>query len=220
MSLIPSFVFAVNMQATENTLQKINNNEMLELFDFLNTYSECHDVQEYIFQEKQLLKIKALYLSDYKLKGLPKGIVTLKNLEYLDLSHNEIEKLPKNFKKLKKLQYLFLNNNKLKYFPREIIKLKSLQSLDLSSNLMRMLPKNAKKKEYAKIVQKPSKSTSNPIAYIRVVPVSLSDSTKIFFKNIMKLPELKYLNIAENVCLKIPDFFTQHVVNRDIEFKK
>ncbi|MEO1653022.1 MAG: leucine-rich repeat domain-containing protein, partial [Bacteroidota bacterium] len=64
----------------------------------------------------------------------------LRQLEYLDLSHNQINYLPWSFYHLSRLKVLNLNHNQLKELPWEIQGLKSLEYLFLSYNQFDQLP--------------------------------------------------------------------------------
>ncbi|MBP9694479.1 MAG: leucine-rich repeat domain-containing protein, partial [Alphaproteobacteria bacterium] len=50
----------------------------------------------------------------------PQGVVSLPNLEHLDLSHNPIESCPLQILKLKKLKTLDLNNTNILAIPDQI----------------------------------------------------------------------------------------------------
>ncbi len=90
---------------------------------------------------KNPLKVYKLYLAGKKLTHFPLQILTLKNLQTLDLNHNKLKTIPKEISQLKNLQRISLEKNKIKWIPKEIGQLNHLQELVLSQNKLRRLPK-------------------------------------------------------------------------------
>lgn len=80
------------------------------------------------------------YLSNLKLKAIPKEIGKLKELKVLDLSNNELTEIPKELCDLKNLKILDLKNNKLKQLPIEVALLKNLETLLLTNNSLEEIP--------------------------------------------------------------------------------
>lgn len=76
----------------------------------------------------------SLDLSYLGLKQIPKEILSLINIEQLNLSNNDIKELPSFLFELKELRILSLQNNCISYIPKEIRFLKKLVRIDLINN--------------------------------------------------------------------------------------
>jgi Leucine-rich repeat (LRR) protein len=96
-----------------------------------------YSLEEALQNREQVYKLS---LAGQKLKEFPMEILTLPNLQVLNLSHNRIDSLPPEIKYLKKLQVLNLHDNRLKAIPYEMGDLKSLKQLYLSRNRIVYFP--------------------------------------------------------------------------------
>lgn len=85
-------------------------------------------------------KVESLALIGQKLKKLPKDIVKLKNLKYLDISRNQITALPAELGQLTKLEELNASMNKIEEIHDSVFTLKRLIVLKLRRNKLGRLP--------------------------------------------------------------------------------
>ncbi len=88
--------------------------------------------------------VTKLILKKKKLKSIPKEVLNMSELEYLDLSKNKIDSIPKQITNLKSLRVLILSKNRIKKIPVELYALKKLKILDISSNDITKLPRGIK----------------------------------------------------------------------------
>ncbi len=84
--------------------------------------------------------LKKLDLKINRIAKLPKTIVNLDNLIYLDLSNNNLKKLTESICLLSSLEFLNLRYNKITEIHSSIGKLKNLKTLDLRHNSLKTLP--------------------------------------------------------------------------------
>ncbi len=85
-------------------------------------------------------QVVKLVLRKQKLKEFPVDILTLKNLQYLDLSKNSIKELPEGIDSLRQLQVLILSRNRLQRLPKQIGRLRNLKILNVNQNDLVALP--------------------------------------------------------------------------------
>jgi len=82
-----------------------------------------------------MTNLQQLDISNNKLTGaLPAEIRFLQNLEILDISNNQMTGLPAELGQLSKLRILNASSNKLTGIPHELGNLQNLEVLDLSDN--------------------------------------------------------------------------------------
>ena len=103
----------------------------------LDTLSGYSNLAQAIQAGDQAVK---LVLRKQKLKVFPPEILTLKNLQYLDLSKNSIRELPDGIDSLRQLQVLILSRNRMEYLPKHIGRLKNLRILNVNQNDLLALP--------------------------------------------------------------------------------
>lgn len=80
-----------------------------------------------------------LDLSKSKLEGIPEVVLSLKNLQELDLSKNKISDL-KGIEKFTDLRILNLTKNKFENFPSELCQVTSVRNLFLGKNNIKEIP--------------------------------------------------------------------------------
>lgn len=95
------------------------------------------DIKEALQQPDAVYRLK---LRKKKLSKFPIDIFKFKNLNELDLSHNQIVKIPAEIDTLEYLQYLNMAKNKLIMVPAEIGRLSNLKILILNNNKLQSLP--------------------------------------------------------------------------------
>lgn len=86
-------------------------------------------------------KVVRLYLSNKKLRFIPKGVFKFKNLEYLYLNDNDIVIIDNQIGSLKKLKFLDLSNNKIEFIPKVLENCKFLEGIYLKNNSITQIPK-------------------------------------------------------------------------------
>ncbi|HAS46108.1 MAG TPA: hypothetical protein DCS93_36845 [Microscillaceae bacterium] len=122
--------------------------EELTQLEFLGlSGNRLKKIPEVVFQ---FPKLKTLLISDAwlsvgeqpKIYRQMEQLVTLPNLEYLDVSvnYNGITRVPKSWGQLQKLKCLKLNNNGLSELPEELCLLPQLQEIYLENNALLTLP--------------------------------------------------------------------------------
>lgn len=111
----------------------------------LNKQFDMVSKSEIIWKEKCEinLEITENYCASYKLEYFLKmhGMSISKGLLRISLINKGVKSLPKEIMLLTNIKYLNLYGNKLKSIPREISSLTDLHTLDLSCNLLEFVPK-------------------------------------------------------------------------------
>ena len=83
---------------------------------------------------RYLTNLKTLYLGENNISYLSNYINELKELEILDISHNNFKKFPAPLLKNKNIKDLYLDYNKISVIPNNIYEMKSLKHLYLINN--------------------------------------------------------------------------------------
>lgn len=106
---------------------------------------------------KSYIEQTEVYINNQNLTELPKGLLELKNLDYLNIhsnsfrrfpnevfmfpklkdltiGFNDIDSIPKKVKEIKTLEYLAVNGNNLKDLPDELLKLPKLETILVREN--------------------------------------------------------------------------------------
>jgi Leucine-rich repeat (LRR) protein len=93
-----------------------------------------------------LTNLKNLEMEWCGIREFDPAVLSLGNLDYLNLEGNEISTLPaKGWKGMRTLRNLQLQQNKLSALPKDINQLGALTYIDLSSNQLKALPKGFSK---------------------------------------------------------------------------
>ncbi len=92
------------------------------------------------------LDVVHLKLKRDRLAEFPPEILSLKNLEILDLSNNRLTKLPEEIVELENLQKIILSKNDFTEFPLVLIEMEKLVYIDLWDNYIEHLPMEVKRK--------------------------------------------------------------------------
>ena len=87
-----------------------------------------------------LRELEYLEISHSPLKVIPPQINTLQSLKHLNLSYLQLKRLPVQLFDLTQLNHLILENNKLESIPDAITQLKELKVISLYNNLLKELP--------------------------------------------------------------------------------
>ncbi|XP_076653692.1 PH domain leucine-rich repeat protein phosphatase isoform X1 [Halictus rubicundus] len=85
-------------------------------------------------------KLHVLHLESNELKKIPRELLELRGLTYLNVSDNKIEKLSADVSQLINLKELILDRNGIKYLPHELGELKNLRNISLAGNCLSSLP--------------------------------------------------------------------------------
>jgi Leucine-rich repeat (LRR) protein len=131
---------------------------------------------------EKLMLLKVIDLSDNLIDTICPEFMSLRQLEYCDLSGNQIRYIPRmNFRKLK---YLYLDDNQLAVIPSYLGIMKNLVELSLSGNYLKQIPKK--------------------IGYLKKLEVlDLSDNNITSLPNsFVKLKALRMLRISGNQISK------------------
>lgn len=136
-----------------------------------------------------LFNIEGLDLSEQALYGLPENIGILTNLTWLNLYSAKLETLPKSFKNLKNLTYLNFDDNNFKQIPNEIVSLSKLESLTFGDILE--IPQWIGNLSNLKILDLHSSEYDN------------------FPESFAKLTALENLDVSGTYIKTIPNYFTK-----------
>ncbi|MBD3195058.1 MAG: hypothetical protein GF317_08395 [Candidatus Lokiarchaeota archaeon] len=158
---------------------EMNNNS------YLNLENQC-----YLQYENNHIIILLMFLR----YDLPKSIINLKNLKYLDLSYNYFHKIPRTLKYLPCLKYLDLSWNELEKFPEFIKNIKNscLRELNLGFNHIKTIP-----------------TWISDLNNLHTLDMR-SNNLKTLPKFVMDLPNLEFINISDNYLNEIPLFIKGH----------
>lgn len=111
-------------------------NELIDSLTLAN-YQEYTDLDAALENPGAVIK---LTLRKKKYREFPKQILSMKNLQYLDISKNIIKELPDSIVVLKNLQILIVSSTKLERLPKNIGQLKNLKQLNVNQNNLTTLP--------------------------------------------------------------------------------
>eukprot|EP01118_Nematostelium_gracile_P008512 TRINITY_DN2821_c0_g1_i1.p1 TRINITY_DN2821_c0_g1~~TRINITY_DN2821_c0_g1_i1.p1 ORF type:complete len:642 (+),score=173.96 TRINITY_DN2821_c0_g1_i1:49-1974(+) len=133
----------------------------------------------------EIPKLSRLDLTKNSMKNLP--ALRLKDLQYLQISHNQLEDLPEDFFNEKPiLAEIYVNNNKLKKFP-SIKQLKSLLRIDLRENQLKNLPEISENVPVKEV-------------FLGFNLISTISGSEPFFN----LKEINLLDLADNGLMEVP----------------
>ncbi|XP_053982517.1 leucine-rich repeat-containing protein 47-like [Hylaeus volcanicus] len=143
------------------------------------------------------------------LQEVPEEIEKLHNLTNLVLHSNEISKIPNTIDKLEKLKFLDCSRNKLTSLPDEIGRLPQLTTMNLSSNLLKSLPTQIGNIKLSVLDLSNNQFESFPdICFPNLVHVSEiyinGNQIKEIPVTMNQLPQLKILNVSDNLISVIP----------------
>ncbi|XP_026295255.1 PH domain leucine-rich repeat-containing protein phosphatase 2 [Apis mellifera] len=85
-------------------------------------------------------KLRVVHLESNELRRIPRELLELAGLTYLNLSDNKIEKIPADISQLINLKELILDRNGIKELPYEFVELKNLRNVSLAGNCLTSLP--------------------------------------------------------------------------------
>lgn len=94
-----------------------------------------HTMEEALKQPEDVIRLRL-----ENVKDVPKDLVKLKNLQWLDMSGGKLKELPKSMAKLEMLQVLHLYGNPMINFPKVVIKMKPLKVLNMNSCRLISIP--------------------------------------------------------------------------------
>ncbi|HDZ18151.1 hypothetical protein LCGC14_1458630 [marine sediment metagenome] len=100
----------------------------------------------------RILNVKYILLEGWGLKSIPKEILELKDLEYLNLDFNQLTELPDEISNLTSLKHLSLGYNLLSTLPKSIGDLKSLEVLGINHNDISLIPESMKNLKNLKVI--------------------------------------------------------------------
>ena len=173
----------------------------------IRIFSLLEDFPEIICKLKNL---EGLDLSHNDITKIPNSIGQLKRLKKLSLSHNKLKTLPENMGNLKKLTKLYLSNNKIRSYPEAINNIKSLKTLFLENNQLLIIPESIEKLKNLKhlyIYRNKIKELPENIKSLKNLK-----TLSIFFNQIESIPTqidqlefLKVLNLEINKLKIIPN---------------
>ncbi|MFX1294329.1 MAG: leucine-rich repeat domain-containing protein [Promethearchaeota archaeon] len=157
-----------------------------------------------------LTHLKILILRDNKLKKISEYIGKLKDLEHLDLFHNQLRTLPESFKLLRNLKELHLGRNYFNNFPNPLTNLKKLELLLLDNNQLQSVPLTL-----GNLIN--LKELHLGINQLHSLPKSIRDLQNLevlrLYQNLLEelptsifeLSSLKLLNLGDNPLGDLPD---------------
>lgn len=179
---------------------------MKNLLDFLK---DC-EISNLPQDERELIQIEELDLSNKKIQRLPDAICELTNLKLLNLSCNEIDWLPRDFGKLTNLVKISLCNNHRLASVDEIADLKNLQWLNISGSRNFELPSLANLQNLKTLYMQNTGAYERDIGVIleaknlEVLDISVNDFHNI--DGLDKLPNLKYFAFDKSIMFEVPNW--------------
>lgn len=151
-----------------------------------------------------------LCLSGRHLSQVPDAVMSLTDIEVLDLSNNELTQLPDGLKNLNQLTTLLLSGNKLTKLPPDIEELKNLTILDVAYNKLATLPdaiKNLKQLTTVNLGYNDLNELPKEICQLKML-VSLdikSNPIQSIPSEITNLKRLSTLSMADTMLKELPD---------------
>jgi len=138
------------------------------------------------------LKILKIVPISYKrermgLRGIPREIATMKQLEKLEISFSFIPDIPDFLGEMTQLRALTLNDNQHEYIPESFLKLTNLRHLNLDNNCFTSLPEGF-----------------GQLRSLRVVWLS-KNRLKTVPDSVSQLDQLAYLNLWDNPIEILPN---------------
>merc|ERR1711871_327039 len=86
--------------------------------------------------------LRYLDISFNKINELPRAVIGLKELTFMNAERNQLHALPDTMTFMDKLSILNIRNNKFTRFPIELSRMKALKDLDMANNQLNLLPRN------------------------------------------------------------------------------
>lgn len=89
---------------------------------------------------KSYIEQTEIFINNQNLTELPKGLLELKNLEYLNIHSNSLRRFPNEVFMFPKLKDLTIGFNKIDSIPKKIKEIKTLETLAVNGNNLKDLP--------------------------------------------------------------------------------
>jgi len=86
------------------------------------------------YEKGNYLEQKEIFINHAALTKLPKGLLELKNIEYLNIHSNMFGEIPKDVLQFTELKKLTIGFNQIKTIPNWIVELEKLESLAVNGN--------------------------------------------------------------------------------------
>ena len=204
-----SIIYAKNLKVLKVKIgRKISRN--LFNLQYLETLhiNDFYDIEDVFPFFERLQSLKELKLNTH-LSQFPNAIFKLKNLEYLDLAHNNIKDMPEDITRLKNLKHLDISDNEyLKgrlddFYEFEDLNYLNIENTKLSGNLIT----NSENLNYL--------NASNVNLNYSTVNISKSSNLEIIKLKDSKLKEL--VGLKNQSALKVIDF-TNNLFNTNESF--
>ncbi|XP_043265165.1 leucine-rich repeat-containing protein 47-like [Colletes gigas] len=156
-----------------------------------------------------LLHLNYLSITQTCLQEVPEEIEKLQNLTNLVLHSNELAKIPSTIDKVEKLKFLDCSRNKLSSLPDEIGRLSQLTTMNFSSNLLKSLPTLIGNVKLCVLDLSNNQFEQFPdVCYPELVHLSEvyvnGNQIKEIPVTINQLPQLKILNVSDNLISAVP----------------
>ena len=123
-----------------NRRKELKQKRLSKLFQWADKYNL--DEETFPRDYEKLIEMSELKISNKNIKELPKELVLLENLVFLDASFNKIKEIPEEFKDFNLLGFITLESNQLTEIPEVILNKKNLIFLSLKSNKIKTIPSN------------------------------------------------------------------------------
>jgi|GEM_PF-3491488 len=162
------------------------------------------DIPDEVFSARQL---RALRITESRLKSVSHRINELSDLQELDLSQNSLDTLPSELGLLSRLNVLDVSCNRFQVFPDAISSLLSLVELDVSENAIASLPEEiCKLRQLSVLVALDNKLTELPSCISVMTNLTMLDVTRNNLRDIpmtdFGYPSLKHLFIDDTALSK------------------
>lgn len=148
------------------------------------------------FESLTMPKLEALVLRKQNISDIS-FVTSFSQLHKLIISESNVESIPKSIDKLNRLEELYLTNNKIEQLPEELFNLTQLKKLDLGYNNIASISSSIKS-----------------LTSLEVCSLLYNSNLTDLPKEILLLPNLKFLDLMKTSISKIPETIVDSNIER------